>query len=225
MAYSSAATAAMPLQLRVPNKRTRPLRPLRRTLPRRLAEHLRHPDAAAPATACAILFAMFAASCVLAAHCLAPPPPPPPPPPSSDHARGSHPDQIGPLVRSWALARIDGSALLLLLVMGTAVATCVRGWRRAAACCAAACAAYALGKGFAVLGLGDELYQTTAGPDEGACPDCCTWVYCPCLKWWWLVAQGCAMAVAAALQLVALHRRGRATSIALSDLAAEFIVG
>ena len=76
-----------------------------------------------------------------------------------------------------------------------------------------------------MLALGDELYRYAAAGERTGCADCCTWVYCPCLKWWWLVAQGCAMGVAAALQLVALHRRGRATSIALSDLAAEFVVG
>ena len=46
--------------------------------------------------------------------------------------------------------------------------------------------------------------------EDGLCgcgSDCCTWVYCPCIRWWWLVAQGCAMAVAAALQLVALVLR------------------
>ena len=137
----------------------------------------------------------------------------------------AHEDGVGPLVRSWALARIDGSLLLLLLLMGTAVATCVHSWRRAAACCAVCCAVYALGKGLAVLALGDQLYRYAAAGERTACADCCTWVYCPCIKWWWLVVQGGVMAVAAALQLAALFQRRRSTSIALSELASEFVVG
>ena len=87
------------------------------------------------------------------------------------------------------------------------------------------CAVYALGKGFAVLALGDELYRYAAAGERTACADCCTWVYCPCIKWWWLVVQGGVMAVAAALQLAALFQRRRSTSIALSELASEFVVG
>ena len=222
----------MPILLRVPNKRARPLRPLRRMLPRRCAARVCRPGAVAPAAACVLLLAVFATSCVLSANCLAPTPPPPPSSPpelAGSNSSGSAPlapeDGVGPLVRSWALARIDGSLLLLLLLMGTAVATCVHSWRRAAACCAACCAVYALGKGFAVLALGDALYRY-AGAGEGTdCADCCTWVYCPCIKWWWLVVQGSVMGVAAALQLAALFQRRRSTSIALSELASEFVVG
>ena len=75
------------------------------------------------------------------------------------------------------------------------------------------CAVYALGKGFAVLALGDELYRYAAAGERTACADCCTWVYCPCIKWWWLVVQGGVMAVAAALQLAALFQRRRSTSM------------
>ena len=76
-----------------------------------------------------------------------------------------------------------------------------------------------------MLALGDQLYRYAAAGERTACADCCTWVYCPCIKWWWLVVQGGVMAVAAALQLAALFQRRRSTSIALSELASEFVVG
>ena len=221
----------MPALLRAPNTRARPLRPLRRMLPRRCAARACEPGAVGPAAACVLLLAAFVTSCVLSANCPAPPSPPPSPPSelagtaaAAAAAAAAAEDGVGPLVRSWALARIDGTLLLLLLLMGTAVATCVHSWRRAAACCAACCAVYVGSKGVAVRALGDALYMHAAEGSR-ACADCCSWVYCPCIKWWWLVAQGGVMGIAATLQLAALRRRSRRTSIALAELASEFVIG
>ena len=67
---------------------------------------------------------------------------------------------------------------------------------------------YTLAKAVAIVALGRALH---AG---GSCgDDCCTWAYCPCIKWWWLLVQGAVMGAAAALQLAGIRRRGRSLTL------------
>ena len=166
---------------------------------------------AAPTAAGLMMLGIFAASCVLNANCMGQQPPSAPTHAHVHaHDRGGAPTHraparllaAGPIVGSWALTRIDSLLMLVVLAVGTAVSVYVRSWQRIVSASAACCSVYVLAKAFAVLSLGKSLQTETCGED------CCTWVYCPCIRWWWLAVQGSTMSLAAAVQIASLcHRR------------------
>lgn len=173
-------------------------RPLRRALtgPCRRARCARADNVAAPVATALMMLGVFAATCVLSANCASQRPTS-----AHVHAHEHAPTRraaerllaSGPMLRSWSLARLDSSLMLLVLAMGAAVSACVRSWRRIMSASAVCCSMYVLAKAFAVLALGRSLQAGTCGND------CCNWVYCPCMRWWWLAVQGSAMSVAAAI--------------------------
>jgi len=185
-------------------------RPLQRVLtgPCRRAARVRADNVGAPAAAALLMLGVFAASCVLNASCASQRPPR-----AHMHAHvytqehralthraATHQLALGPILRWWALSRIDSLAMLLVLAIGAAVSARIRSWRRTMSTSAACCSMYVLAKTFAVLALGRSLRAETCGDD------CCNWVYCPCMRWWWLAVQGSAMSVAAAVQIASLCR-------------------